>query len=132
MNERPVTVSAKAAPKLRNEVRCETHTFVADEPEDLGGTNEGPMPFEILVAALGACTNMTMRLYAERKGYSLEGSDVVLTQSVSGTDRNVERVITLHGPLEDEARQKLVEIANKCPVHRALEGSKIKVTTRLG
>jgi len=131
MNERPVTVSAKATPKLRNDVTCGPHGLVADEPEALGGTDEGMMPFELLAAALGACTNMTMRLYAERKGYALEGSDVSLTQTVSGTDRLVERLITLHGPLDDEAKQKLVDIANKCPVHRALEGSKVKVTTRL-
>lgn len=131
MNERPVTVTAKATPKLRNEVSCATHTLVADEPVDLGGTDEGLMPFELLAAALGACTNMTLRLYAERKGYPLEGSETSLVQTVTGTERHVERVITLLGPLDADATQKLLEIANKCPVHRALEGSKIKVTTRL-
>jgi len=89
------------------------------------------MPFELVAAALGACTNMTLRLYADRKGYALTGVNVELTQSVSGTDRLMERVITLTGELDDDARQRLLEIANKCPVHRALEGSKIKVSTRL-
>jgi len=131
MNERPVTVRATKAQKLKNDITCGGHGLVADEPASQGGTDEGLMPFELLASALGACTSMTMRLYADRKGYPLEAAEVVLTQTVEGTERTIERVITLTGALDDEARQKILEIANKCPVHRALEGSKVKVVTRL-
>lgn len=131
MHERPVTVSATQASKLKNDIRCGPHTLVADEPESQGGSDKGPMPFELLASALGACTSMTIRLYADRKGYALESTDVSLVQTVEGTERTIERVITLVGDLDADARQKLLDIANKCPVHRALEGSKVKVVTRL-
>ena len=131
MHERPVTVSATKASKLENTITCASHTLVADEPEAAGGTDHGLMPFELLASALGACTSMTVRLYADRKGYPLESTQVALIQSVEGTERTIERVITHVGALDAEARQKLLDIANKCPVHRALEGSKVKVTTRL-
>lgn len=131
MHERPVVVRTLPEAKLENTVACGPHMLVADEPVELGGGDRGLMPFELLAAALGACTNMTLRLYADRKGYALAGVSVALTQTVSGQDRLVERVITLTGELDAEARQRLLEIANKCPVHRALEGSKVKVATRL-
>lgn len=130
-HERPVVVRTLPEKKLENSVTCGPHTLLADEPVALGGEDHGPMPFELVAAALGACTNMTLRLYADRKGYALTGVNVELTQAVSGTDRLMERVITLTGELDEDARQRLLEIANKCPVHRALEGSKIKVSTRL-
>lgn len=131
MHERPVVVRTLPEAKLENTVVCGPHTLVADEPVELGGGDRGLMPFELLAAALGACTNMTLRLYADRKGYALTDVSVALTQTVSGQDRLVERVITLTGELDADARQRLLEIANKCPVHRALEGSKVKVSTRL-
>jgi putative redox protein len=131
MNERTVVVRTQTGTRLENTVVCGPHTLVADEPEELGGHDRGPMPFELLAAALGACTNMTLRLYAERKGYALTDVSVALSQTGSGNERLVERVITLSGDLDAEARQRLLDIANKCPVHRALEGSKVKVSTRL-
>lgn len=131
MHERPVVVKTQPGTRLENTVTCGPHALVADEPEEFGGGDRGLMPFELLAAALGACTNMTLRLYAERKGYALTDMSVALTQTGSGNDRLVERVITLTGDLDAEARQRLLEIANKCPVHRALEGSKVKVSTRL-
>lgn len=131
MHERTVTVTATASPKLRNSVTCGPHALVADEPLAAGGTDEGPMPFELLAAALGACTNMTLRLYADRKGYALEGVEVTLEQRVEGLERHVVRLITLRGSLDEDARGRLLAIANKCPVHRALEGSRVHVETRL-
>lgn len=131
MLERTVTVSASASSKLRNDVVCGPHTFVADEPPEAGGTDEGPMPFELLAAALGACTNMTLRLYADRKGYALEGLEVRLEQRVEGLERHILRLITVRGALDDDARGRLLAIANKCPVHRALEGSRVRIETRL-
>ncbi|HQY63329.1 MAG: OsmC family protein [Myxococcales bacterium] len=135
MHERTVTVTATASSKLRNAVACGPHALVADEPLAVGGTDEGPPPFELLAAALGACTNMTLRLYADRKGYALEGLEVTLEQREPRDPslvRHIVRTITLRGELDADARGRLLAIANKCPVHRALEGSRVQVETRLG
>ncbi len=130
-HERPVHVKASATPKFKNEISCGPHTAWADEPVDAGGTDQGLMPFELLAASLGACTSMTLRMYADRKGYALEGIDVGLEQRVEGTTRTLVRTIALSGTLDADARQKLLDIANKCPVHRALEGSKLVIETKL-
>jgi putative redox protein len=107
--------------------------FFADEAIADGGTNAGPNPVEILTSALGACAAMTARVYARRKGWPLEGVDVVVTHhklkaadypDYSGPADSVNtfrQEITFHGPLTDEQRQRLLEIAGRCPVHRILE-----------
>ena len=107
--------------------------MIADEPTSVGGTERGPTPYEFLLAGLGSCTAMTLRVYADRKKWPLEGAIVEMrsgrshekdcencaTQNVSiGT---IERRITLEGPLTDEQRARILEIADRCPVKQTLE-----------
>lgn len=108
-----------------NQVEIGPHGFTADEPPDHGGGDAGPAPFELLCAALGACTSMTLSIYARTKGIPLEAVAVRLTREPvkepGQRGNRVTRVIELTGPaLTDAQRQRLLEIANKCPVHKAL------------
>jgi putative redox protein len=118
------------------------HRLLADEPEAYGGGGTGPGPYDLLTAGLGACTAMTVRMYADRKGLPLEKVSVSLRHDkihaedcaecetkVGKVDR-IRRTIRLSGPLDAEAKAKLLEIADKCPVHRTLH-SEIKVVTEL-
>jgi len=111
------------------------HTLTADEPLDMGGLDKGPSPFEFVLAGLGACTTMTLRMYADRKGWPLEKVSVKLTHHKEDDMGNtvvdiITRDITLTGALDTEQRQRLLEIANKCPVHKMLENNP-KLQTRL-
>lgn len=118
------------------------HVLRSDEPTGAGGTDTGPTPYDLLVAALGACTSMTLRLYANRKGWPLQKVEVRLRHQKShaqdcadcetrvGRIDVIEREITLDGPLDAEQRQRLLEIADRCPVQRTLDGE-IKVRTRV-
>ena len=117
------------------------HHSLADEPEAYGGTNKGMSPYGFVSAGLGACTSMTLRMYARRKGWPLEhisvdvSHDKVHAQDArAGASEKIDRfqrIIKLRGPLSDEQRQTLLEIADKCPVHRTLERSN-QIETRLG
>jgi putative redox protein len=107
------------------------HHIVADEPESYGGANLGMTPYQLLAASLGACTSMTLRMYADRKGLPLEHVTVDVTHakmhaqdapSGSGRIDRFHRRIVLKGPLNDAQRARLLEIADRCPVHRTLEG----------
>lgn len=116
------------------------HHALADEPLAYGGTNRGMSPYGFVAAGLGACTSMTLRMYARRKGWPLEGISVdVSHDKVHAQDAlpsgpakidQFTRVVRLCGPLSEEQRARLLEIADKCPVHRTLE-SGAKVVTRL-
>ena len=118
------------------------HVLSADEPSAAGGTDTGPDPYDLLLAALGACTSMTIRMYAERKGWPLEkvivrlgharihAEDCATCDSKEGYADRFEREIELLGPLDAEQRARLLEIAGKCPVHRTLLGQK-EIQTRL-
>ncbi|HWK96609.1 MAG TPA: alpha/beta fold hydrolase [Pseudolabrys sp.] len=127
-----VLVRETHASKFQQEILTGPHHLLADEPEKLGGMNSGPGPYDYLLAALGACTSMTIRLYADFKKIPLDDVSVRLTHGkvhgkdcetcdtkVSKLDR-IERFITLKGSFDDEQRRKLIKIADKCPVHKTL------------
>jgi len=119
---------------LRQEVRYGPgHTFVTDEPVAAGGDDAGPDPYTLLLAALGSCISMTVTLYARRKQWPLEQVTVRLRQNrihekdcedcvgnKDGFIHRIERVVSFTGPLSDEQRARLDEIAHKCPVHKTL------------
>lgn len=119
-----VVVAENGKGRYQQEVRVGQHVLLADEPESVGGADAGPAPFDFLMAALGACTSMTLRMYAERKGLALTGISVALNHEkidLGGERRDrISRRITLHGDLNPAQRQRLLEIANKCPVHKTL------------
>lgn len=97
------------------------HHWVADEPVDLGGGDTGPAPDEILLSALGACTAITLRMYAERKQWPLEGVEVEVAYAERGKDKTViQRTVHLRGALDEEQRARLLQVANACPVHNIL------------
>lgn len=103
----------------------------ADEPVDKSGADTGPEPHEFLLAALGACTSMTLRLYAERKGWPLKGVHVRLTGGPTDGKYNIIRHITMAGELDAGQRARLLDIASKCPVHRTLTGE-VLIETKEG
>ena len=118
-----VTVAETGVGRFQVKVTAPGAAFLADEPEGAGGLGSGPNPYDLLAAALGACTTMTMRLYAERKGWPLERALVRVVHArdgLKGRDRFA-REIVLKGPLSDTQTRRLLEIAEKCPVHRTLE-----------
>jgi putative redox protein len=131
-----------SATGFAQEITIGDHRLVADEPRSVGGTETGPDPYGLLIAALGACTSMTVSAYARRKQWPLEAVTVTLRhakihaadcencEQKDGLLDRIERDIELHGTLSDEQRVRLLEIANKCPVHKTLT-SEIDIKTRL-
>jgi len=116
------------------------HLFQGDEPFDVGGRDAGPNPYELLLAALGTCTSITVRMYADRKGWPLEEVQVRLAYAMvqagdCGTSNSelvdgIEEELIVTGHLSEAQRKRLTEIAARCPVHRTL-GSPIQICTRL-
>lgn len=127
-----VVVAETGEGPLTQAVMVGRHTLRADEPEALGGSDAGPTPHQYLLAALGACTAMTVRMYARRKGWPLEHVEVHLRHGRL-SDENAElisREITLTGALDEGQRTRLLEVAKKCPVHRTLTGD-LRIVTGL-
>ncbi|MBB4210154.1 putative redox protein [Rhodothalassium salexigens DSM 2132] len=135
-----VVVSEAAPGRLTQVVNAAGHRLLADEPEAMGGDNAGPSPYDLVLAGLGACTTLTVRMYAERKGWPLTRASVRLhhekihaqdcadCETRSGKVDLIRRQVALEGELSDDQRAKLMEIADKCPVHRTLH-SEVKVET---
>ncbi len=128
---------------LAQRIQAGRHELRADEPVPSGGADSGPDPYSLLLAALGACTSMTLRMYADRKQWPLERIVVRLSQQKvhardcvdceDNDDARVTRItreLELSGPLTAEQKKRLVEIAERCPVHRTLLGQK-EIVTRL-
>ena len=131
-----------AASGFVQEIVAGGHRLPSDEPVSVGGTDTGPTPYDLLLAALGSCTSMTAGVYARRKGWLLESVTVRLTHSrihaadcancetEEGMLDRIDLVIELEGPLTQEQRARLLEITERCPVHRTLR-SEIEIVSRL-
>jgi uncharacterized OsmC-like protein/alpha-beta hydrolase superfamily lysophospholipase len=127
-----VTVRETRNVRFQQEILTGAHRFLADEPVKVGGSDSGPNPYDLLLAALGACTAITLRLYAERKALPLDrvtvrlrhdkihAADCETCESKEGMIDRIERGIVLDGALDAEQRARLLEIADKCPIHRTL------------
>jgi putative redox protein len=137
-----VTVSETHDGKFAQTISAGPHRVRADEPASVGGDDSGFTPYDLLLAALGACTSMTLRMYAEQKKWPLENISVRLRhekihaqdcaecETREGKIDRIEREIEITGALDDAQRARLMEIADKCPVHRTLH-SEVSIKTRM-
>jgi uncharacterized OsmC-like protein len=140
-NNPPRVIVRGGGAGFAQEIEIGPHRLKGDEPVAFGGTDTGPSPYDFLLAALGTCTSMTISLYAQRKGWPLDSVTVLLHHSKihaidcaecetkEGKIDRIEREVQLTGALTTEQRAKLMEIADKCPVHRTLT-SEINIRTR--
>ena len=137
-----MAISARSGQNLQVEISDGNHLLIADEPKPIGD-DAGPSPYDLLLGALAACTVMTLHMYARRKGWPLQSVETRLsTRKVHAADFEtceddpnaridlIERELVLHGELDDEQRARLIEIADRCPVHRSLTGEMV-VETRV-
>ena len=127
-----------------SDIEAGTHALRADEPVDAGGTDTGPTPYGLLLSALGACTVITLRMYADRKGWPLGSVTVRLSQdrihardcgeceTEEGRIDRIRREIELEGPLDEKQRRRLLEVADMCPVHRTLKSEVLVENSLVG
>lgn len=131
---RSVVVAENGEGRYQQAVTAGAHRLLADEPVSMGGADAGPAPYDYLLTALGACTSMTLRMYAELKKLPLTRVSVALSHEKIEVDgQKVDRItreITLEGELTPEQRQRMLEIANRCPIHRTLSGG-VNIDSRL-
>ncbi len=132
MASQPVTVSIDTQhPRYAAQISAGEHRLSADEPVSLGGGDTAPTPTELLLSALGSCTAITLRMYAERKQWPVEAIEVTLNYAEGVKDKTViERRVRVTGALDDEQRARLLQIANACPVHKILTGT-VEVPTEI-
>jgi putative redox protein len=141
MSDTTLTVRENGEGKFTQEITVGRHRLIADEPASVGGGDLGPGPYDYLLAGLGACTSMTMRMYANHKKWPLEGVTVTLShgrihakdcedcETEKGLVSEIRREISISGPeLSEDQLARLMEIADRCPVHRTLS-SEIKIRT---
>lgn len=127
------TLTARLGTGMKTTLATRGFTWTADEPLAGGGTDQGPTPYEILIGSLAACTAITLRWYADRKGLPLDGVDVALTydrvhaddcaeceKEGRGLIERVRSQVTIHGDFDDAQRQRLAQIVERCPVHKTL------------
>ena len=133
----PVTVSERrtsdgmAGGLYSNDVKTSRHHLYADEPVSLGSADIGPTPFEYLAAALGGCTTITLRMYSERKKWPVDRISCTVKISKVDGKQVFTRELTVEGALEPDQRARLIEIANKCPVHKTLTAGSVVETVIL-
>ena len=138
-----VVVAEAGEGRFTQIVKSGQHRLIADEPTSVGGDDKGPGPYDYVLAGLGACTSMTVRMYAERKGWPLErvivgldhrkihAEDCADCETKAGKLDEIERTLVFEGDLDPDQRARLLEIADKCPVHRTLTHEiKIRSTLR--
>ncbi len=137
-----VSLQLSAGAKYTTKIQARNHELIADEPESLDGLDQGPTPYELLLASLGSCTAITIRMYVDRKGWDVKGIDVQLKHEKIPelSDEGVpmpgkfidvfERDIQITGDLEEKQYARILTIADKCPVHKTLH-SAVEIKTRL-
>jgi putative redox protein len=114
---------------LAAQIMAKTHEIIAGVGVDVGGKDEGPDPHELVEAALAACTVITVQMYANRKEWPLQSTDVKIYIESEGAKTEIVREVHFKGDLTDEQRSRLLDIANKCPIHRLLS-SEVHITTK--
>lgn len=136
------TIARTGSGGFRTDIVSSGHALIADEPASVGGTELGPSPYDLLSAALASCTTMTLQMYARHKKIDLQAATVLVShnkvhakdcidcETVAGKIDEFARVLTLDGDMTPAQRERMVEIADRCPVHRTLH-SEVKVRTRL-
>lgn len=126
------TIAVTKQENYRTEIRTDPHHFIVDEPISVGGKDLGPTPGELLAAALASCSSITMKMYADRKGWDLEEAivEVDFERDLKFTTTNFTKKISFVGNLDEAQKQKLYEISGKCPVHRMLT-SQIEIHSEL-
>jgi putative redox protein len=117
-------IARRDGAKLKQDLVIRKHTLAADEPQELGGGDEGPSPQELLAASLASCTAITMEMYAQRKGWEVGNIEVDVNYEPAqrGSPTRFDMVVRMPKELPEELRERLMQIAAKCPVHRTLEG----------